>query len=294
MPLLHLSRTSLLLLLLFAISNASLAQHTDSLTINFDFNASTIAPFAKQKTDSFFSHKKMASCKITYIALSGYCDTMGTSAYNEQLSRERITAVKNLLFTMGLDTLLVQQEIPYGESQQLCKNGVILDRYLNRRVVILVSEQPVDTIAASTGLPQTNPTDTLYNKIAAPETTVGSHIVLDNLLFYGNRSAPLPTSLRTLNELLRVMTEHKNLKIAIEGYVCCTPDDKDGMDADTGEADLSLQRAKYVYQYLVNHGIEKARLSFVGYGGAGKRYPQEENEWEKEQNRRVEVKIVEK
>jgi len=66
----------------------------------------------------------------------------------------------------------------------------------------------------------------------------------------------------------------------------------DGYDADTKTADLSVQRAKFVYTHLLQQGIQASRMSYKGFGASHKLYPEENNEREKELNRRVEIKVL--
>jgi outer membrane protein OmpA-like peptidoglycan-associated protein len=66
----------------------------------------------------------------------------------------------------------------------------------------------------------------------------------------------------------------------------------DGRDADNGSADLSVQRAKFVYDFLVDKGIKKSRMSYKGFGASNKLYPLERTERERTLNRRVEIRVI--
>ena len=101
-------------------------------------------------------------------------------------------------------------------------------------------------------------------------------------------------SKENLRVLLNTMLANKTLRIQIRGHVCCLPDyQADAMDQDTYTEDLSLQRAKEIYLYLVDNGVEPERMTFIGLGG---KYPKvrEITESDKTQNRRVEIKILSK
>jgi outer membrane protein OmpA-like peptidoglycan-associated protein len=90
-----------------------------------------------------------------------------------------------------------------------------------------------------------------------------------------------------LNEIVDVLKEHVDIKkVDILGHT-----DSDG--TDEYNQDLSDRRAKAVLQYLVNHGIEKKRLSAKGFG-EGKPIADNETEEGKEKNRRVEFLITER
>ena len=102
----------------------------------------------------------------------------------------------------------------------------------------------------------------------------------------------LPQSQPILDELYRVMADNPTLVIEIQGHVCCTPDNEDGLDIDLHTYDLSVQRAKAIYGYLVQRGIADERLSYKGFGGSKKLYRFENDEFERQENRRVELKII--
>ena len=87
------------------------------------------------------------------------------------------------------------------------------------------------------------------------------------------------------------MLNNPALEIEIQGHICCQPGPGDGYDLETGTYDLSLQRAKTVFNYLAAHGVAPARMR---YTGLGHQFPlnTEQNEAEQQQNRRVEVKIL--
>jgi flagellar motor protein MotB len=58
--------------------------------------------------------------------------------------------------------------------------------------------------------------------------------------------------------------------------------------------DLSTQRAKAIYNFLLNHDIQKDRLSYKGFGSSQPIFAlPEKDEQERAANRRVEILIVE-
>ena len=71
---------------------------------------------------------------------------------------------------------------------------------------------------------------------------VGTKIVLKNINFYQNTFATVPESQEALYDLLFVMQNNPNLKIEIQGHICCI--DKDYRN-------LSTDRAKQIKRFLV-------------------------------------------
>src|SRR5207237_917561 len=98
------------------------------------------------------------------------------------------------------------------------------------------------------------------------DLNVGESVALEGLSFEPGRHIILKKSIETLHKLLDVLKNNKNLKIEIQGHVCCTDNGEDGMDLDTRQAVLSENRAKFIYDYLVKSGISASRLTYKGYG----------------------------
>jgi len=71
----------------------------------------------------------------------------------------------------------------------------------------------------------------------------------------------------------------------ILGHVCCGRED--GQDYATGKYNLSETRAKAVYDYLIENGIDKSRLKHKGLAG---KYPTGHGA---KADRRVEIEIIE-
>ena len=72
-------------------------------------------------------------------------------------------------------------------------------------------------------------------------------------------------------------------------------DDKpEGLDIDTNRRDLSVARAKNIYEYLIHKGIDESRLHYRGFGSSRKLVVPEITEEDKTQNRRVEIMVVER
>jgi outer membrane protein OmpA-like peptidoglycan-associated protein len=73
------------------------------------------------------------------------------------------------------------------------------------------------------------------------------------------------------------------------------PGAPDGYDYETRTYNLSEERARTVYSFLINNHIKAERLSFKGYGHQKPLFPYPERTGEEEiMNRRVEIKIIRK
>ena len=230
--------------------------------------------------------------------ISGHTDSRGSDALNKALSRRRIESVRKYLMADGFSENLVNNEKAFGETMPVVNDeGNEEKGAANRRVEIVWQTVPAsrvtDTAEAKAGaVPEQK---FIQELIEDPAIKKGATLTLNNLYFIGGRHRILPSSLPQLQSLLSAMKNNPKLKISIEGHICCLPDETDGLDFDTQTEDLSYQRAKAVYEYLVYSGIAEKRVKFKGLGHSRPLYPfPEKNEDEKIANRRVEVRILDK
>jgi len=122
------------------------------------------------------------------------------------------------------------------------------------------------------------------SNLSKEDLVVGNNIVLNNVLFNPGSDLLRPESRPALEELFEVMEEYSTLKIEVHGHICCVTEDP---------TDLSGRRAREVRNFLTRQGIEPNRIRARGFGATQRLYPLEQNEYEKQMNRRVEIFIVE-
>ncbi len=99
--------------------------------VNFDFDKATLRPQAKEKLDEMATSLK--AWGDVKVEVAGHTDSVGTKAYNEQLSLQRAEAVRTYMVGAGLpaDQFVVKG---YGESQPVATNETKEGRAQNRRV----------------------------------------------------------------------------------------------------------------------------------------------------------------
>ena len=104
------------------------------------------------------------------------------------------------------------------------------------------------------------------------------------ILFDLGKATIKPQSAETLDNIVKVLNDFKNAKFSVEGYT-----DSTGNKAKNIK--LSEERAYSVKAYLVEKGINPARLSAKGFGPEN---PIADNKTKKgrELNRRVEINLV--
>ncbi|MCE3282036.1 MAG: OmpA family protein [Chitinophagaceae bacterium] len=249
----------LLVAFLFCVKSVS-AQ--DSSVVFFDFAKHDLTPLAKNTLDAILAKPRLYSA-----AIYGHTDQLGDTAYNEKLSIRRANAVKNYLVSKGVDPSRITVVKGLGMTMPVIDQLDSISRQANRRVVIVTD---YEVVAKDSSVIEHNPPQPLKGKlideIKDTLTRAGTNIVLRNIHFHGGRAAFLDVSYEPLTELLDALKAIPALEIEIQGHICCHEDDGDGVDIDTGEPFLSLYRARAVYDFLVENGIDQKRMTYKGYG----------------------------
>ena len=112
----------------------------------------------------------------------------------------------------------------------------------------------------------------------------GLPVILDNVNFKFDSYVLLPDSEDILTKLLTYLEKNPEIKISIEGHT-------DDIGTERYNDELSVNRARSVYNWLINKGINSIRLSFTGFGKSRPVF-MEKDEKHRALNRRVEVRIV--
>lgn len=124
-------------------------------------------------------------------------------------------------------------------------------------------------------------------KMVLPKLKKGSKYKMQSINFYGNRTILTPASIPSVEALYKLMKKNKKMVILIEGHV------NDQGSGDKGFIQsLSDNRAKTVYNYLIEKGIAKERMSTIGLANKFQLFPKPKTETEMQANRRVEIKVI--
>ena len=123
---------------------------------------------------------------------------------------------------------------------------------------------------------------------------IGESLIIRGINFDFGYHRIVKKSKVQLEAVLYAMTQLPTLKLEIQGHICCWPLGQEGFDRDTKEYNLSFNRAKEVFDYLVKAGIAADRLTYNGYGMKRPMVFPEKSKDDEYKNRRVEFKIVSK
>jgi outer membrane protein OmpA-like peptidoglycan-associated protein len=290
---------SVLFFFLLIVSSIS-AQ--EQFSVYFDSNKFDLTTKEKQSLNNWISANK--NNKI--VAIHGFTDEVGTTGFNDTLAQKRV----DFIFQNVKNQIKIREDFKtrsFGESFNQSVNKAenrkvtifyILEKDLPREDEILgikkviKEEQPKPEIVYPEKLVFENPNgtksefklDRVFMKTMG-ETKPGEKLKIENLNFIINTFAVVNESRVKMYELLLVLQRNPQMKIEIHGHLCCMPVDR---------TDLSTQRAKAIYNFLIQNEIDKSRLSYKGFGSTQPIYPlPEKSEEERAANRRVEILIVE-
>ena len=89
--------------------------------------------------------------------------------------------------------------------------------------------------------------------------SLGDTVTLPGIFFETAKATLMETSLAELDRLAEALKRRPHLRLEVGGHT-------DAVGSDQDNQLLSEQRAKAVYDYLVERGIDASRLSYRGYG----------------------------
>lgn len=112
----------------------------------------------------------------------------------------------------------------------------------------------------------------------------GKETVLNNIFFDTDKYDIKEKSKPELNKIISFLQENPDIRIAINGHT-------DNVGTAAYNQSLSTNRAKAVYSYLVEAGIDSSRLAYKGYGQT-KPIATNDTEEGKQKNRRIAFEIL--
>ncbi len=234
--------------------------------------------------------------KSKILSMEGFTDEVGTTSYNDTLSLKRVAFVYNQIH----NKIAVREDFRsngFGEIRQISNN-----REENRRVTIyylsefqisleefIINDFQVQKLLDLLIIKEVekiniNPKWTLAEVVE--KVPIGTMFTLENIQFHFDSANLMLNAKQELDKWLVVLNSNPDLKIIVQGHICCIHKD---------DILLSSKRARAVLDYLVSKGVEKERIHYVGYGSSRPKFKiPEKNGYEALMNRRVEIVIQEK
>lgn len=290
-----------LLFLLFILVNASSFAQKAADTISLYFSNDSHTPTLKHIAiiDSITSLEQAYFRSIDVI---GYTNNIGSDKHNLLLSQKRATHIANNIHQHNLGKVHWEGELP----SKSIKNRKV-DLIINYQELTAVEEIiEIEDFKESTTLSisennlsatisETKVEGNLYKDFNSKvsQLQVGEKMKLKNIVFGGGTDILQEISYFSLYKLLRYLQRNPNVKINIQGHICCLSSkgskSHEGVNIRTGKRNLSKARAKQVYKFLKKNGIKKSRMT---YEGLANQFPTGKKDIYLD--RRVEIEIVSK
>ena len=247
------------LFILFLSVNLLSAQPKSTHVVYFETGKYVVPEIEKNRLVLFVQGLK--DIEIERISIYGFCDDRGTDNYNLVLSQNRADEIKKIFSNFGVDDNLISNVDGKGEIllKVIASDNLNIIRGLNRKVEINVEYKSSEADVLKMEVLAEEEEGFFSNTIA-----VGDKIILDNLLFKTGFSSLEKDSVEVLEGIATSLVNRKDVYFTIQGHVCCTKNSRDAIDKKTGKRNLSLARAKYIYDYLLKKGVKKKRMRYVG------------------------------
>jgi outer membrane protein OmpA-like peptidoglycan-associated protein len=117
----------------------------DMPDVLFDTGKHTLKPGARERL------AKVAGILQAYpdlhVQVEGHTDNIGGAGFNQQLSEQRASSVRNFLVEQGVRPETIESR-GLGMSEPVAANSTVAGRQLNRRVDLVVSGQAIGTTGA--------------------------------------------------------------------------------------------------------------------------------------------------
>ena len=245
------------LLLFLVMSQMILAQGELNHEVYFDTDEYTISPEEHEKLLRFLAD--IEKMDIEKISIYGFTDDRGSDSYNMILSQNRANTIKEIFSNNEFDESVITNVDGKGKLlvKLVEKQSVDQARSLNRKVQIIVKPYFPPRV-------EVKPEKKDVASLLKGELKAGDKIKLDNILFQTGYSDVLAESGEILDEIADILVKRTDIYFTIQGHVCCTQNSRDAIDRKTKKRNLSVARAKFVYDYLAKKGVDTKRMKYVG------------------------------
>jgi outer membrane protein OmpA-like peptidoglycan-associated protein len=215
------------------------------------------------------------------VEIGGHTDRSGNAAKNKTLSKNRALFIYKYLANNQISKNQISFK-GYGSSFPAYSNNTKAGRKANRRIEVKVLQKKD---YGNGKLVDESVYESSYKKIQnlkVPEK--GESYVLESLKFAPNKTNIKNLKNKDLVTIFNLLQKNKTITAEISGYT-----DASGIKIKNDS--LSIERAKSVYNFLIQKGIDSSRLTYKGYGPL-KPIADNKYKWGRDKNRRIELKII--
>jgi outer membrane protein OmpA-like peptidoglycan-associated protein len=234
-----------------------LAQNELKHEVYFDTDKFEIAPTEHDRLLVFLAN--IEKMDIEKISIYGFTDDRGSDSYNLVLSQNRANTIKEIFSNNEFDESIITNVDGKGELliKLVEEQNIDKVRSLNRKVQIIVKPYFPPRV-------EVVPEKKDIKEILKGELKAGDKFKLDDILFQTGYSDVLEGSEQILVDIGAILVAREDIYFTIQGQVCCTMYSRDAIDRKSKKRNLSVARAKFVYDYLAKKGVDPARMKYVG------------------------------
>jgi outer membrane protein OmpA-like peptidoglycan-associated protein len=258
----------------------------DTLILHFRFDSYQIQPADLARLNAIRRPGNTDS-----VSIIGYTDATGTPAYNQRLSWQRANAAARLLATAR----------PHASGGGIAPTPERSDSENRRVEIVFYYTLPhYDTVTRRTAKAVTvkaaRPNDSIVvvkntltdSSMVADSAHPAAILALRRINFIVDTPIPTDSTRSILPQFIAELEQYKDRHLEIDGYV-------NSLVPLHGSNDklfiLSVRRAKFIYDCLVNAGFDPGKLTYKGMGNANPINPTPTTREEMNANMRVEIKV---
>lgn len=257
-------KTYLTLILLLS-TTSFFAQST--ITFYFEFGKDVLTKQSQKDLQAFIIEAKKESYGVHVFT---QCDTVGSSTYNIALSDLRLRKMKSLF---DVEEITIIETKSLGEVPGSASTDAKQRKAVVQYAPMLIQEVVKEVVPEK----ETETSNKFAAVLSNTDKSKINPIVLD-IQFVGGSSIFLTSAYPEIESLYAFMDKNKEVKAFIRGHVCCT-----------SNMPISVDRARVVYEYLVQKGIDPKRLTYKGFDNTMPVAVPEVTEEDMQRNRRVDV-----
>ena len=229
--------------------------------------------------------------KGSFVADFIYTRAIDTLMTKPELKTEIKPIIPTLIMTVVDDKGEILKEVdlnvrnvPKGDSVFRSEDLFVLSRIRRHRNYTIQIEK-----RNYLNLTQKYSTDQLENDtlvLQMERLKIGSKLQFQNILFVPDKAVIVESSYLDLRRIKNFLIANPTINVEIMGHVNGLGNKKKIYK------NLSKERARSIYNYLIEEGIGEGRLTYAGYGADQLIYSDPQNDSEARINRRVEVKVT--
>jgi outer membrane protein OmpA-like peptidoglycan-associated protein/tetratricopeptide (TPR) repeat protein len=233
----------------------------------------------------YYSHEELVESgtksKLYEIAIPPDQQVKSISNYVRGTVKDKVkqSPLKARIELFNIETnqreALVESDSLTGEYLMVLTQGAEYALYVNKQGYLFTS--------SNFNYAETTDFEPIVMDFELEKAAKGSSVVLKNIFFDTDKYDLKDKSITELQKIIRFLNENPQIRIEISGHT-------DNTGSPSYNQQLSEKRALSVYNYLVNNGVIKEKLSWKGYGQSN---PKASNETEsgRQENRRIEFQI---